>query len=212
MGALLWSLHVFDSIPSPWTEFARQDTYTYTGIVPSRPASIAYWLRGFDDSNRTADLSKQPSNRSTGLRPSSDLQKQCRLASAWFWRSLIFNLQQMNPEDRQGMIQQHPSLKSVIGKLGQAVNQASMRCLSDGLIPYTLDDDFAISSSDGVDLGSSTAFRDLDIVRVDHIRRINQGRMLAFRWLVTQEPWDLESCSGVNGLSVGVSAIWQAAT
>ena len=53
LNALLWSLRVIDKL-SPidlWGSQSRQESFSLTGIQPSRPASILYWIRGFDKDN-----------------------------------------------------------------------------------------------------------------------------------------------------------------
>jgi hypothetical protein len=224
LGCLLWSMNICKSMPKPWAPFDRKETYSVTGIVPHRPASLAYWLRGFDDEHAGLDESKgvgggdsaSENRRSHSTRPLSSIQQAERVAGAWFWRSIVFSVQSMSAEERAQLIQSHPPLRSQIDQMGAAIPKASLAALQAGLLPFTVDDDFPIQqpSGDNPSTGAGIArpFRELTPLEVQSIRALNQGRLLALRWLRSErldlDSWDLESCSGVQGLEAGVRAIW----
>lgn len=209
LGTLLWSLHVFAEMPASIVNgFERKDTFTFTGIEPTRPSSVVNWIRSFDE----AEMLAKKSHR--GVRGRDEVHKQFRTASAWYWRSLMHNLQSMTEEQRKVAIKDNHSLRRVLKNVDTGISSGALRCLSDGLLTCTLDDDFPVTLKDN-DLASAVAFKDIkDSVIVDSIRKHGQGRMLALRWLESGKndlsSWDIEHVSGTNGMALGVQSIWEA--
>ena len=69
----------------------------------------------------------------------------------------------------------------------QVVEQATQRALADGLLPYAVNGDFPVMSTE---LGESTGYGDLKEREVDALERIAAGRLHALGWLFGTHPWD----------------------
>jgi hypothetical protein len=208
LAALLWSCHVFKELPQPWHPPPdRPNIYRLTGIMPAKPSSVLYWIRGFEHVEQ-----QEQGNR--GLRPLAQVQMEYRRASAWMWRCIMSDVERLGENDKLG---------SILANFHRGLGGASQIALADQLIPFGVDNDFGVPGNyvewEAAAQQPLVPFRQLGSATVDRIRSTVAGRLEALLWAM-DDKGSIDECESracdsgrrMEQLERGVEALWFSST
>lgn len=221
LGTLLWSVHVIPTMPKPWQEFQREPMYPLTGIVPSRPTSVDYWIRSFEkeeEEDRTVvDKNNQQPLQQLGLRSMEERVQERYRALFWLWRSHVHPLDTLTAQQQTELLEAQPKLRPLLRHLKKGIEGVTMLGKGRHLLPETVETDFGVEATlDGGEEVAVRAYGELDARSNTIVQRISSGRSLALRWLCLNEgvsmdtSWNLEEVQGAQALATSVSTIWAA--